>query len=1390
MKSAKEMMFSLRSEKIETWFDLGLYIDRIRESRDTPQTEGFNDFERFTEFVAGGIAFITFDLSVDGVSTEIGKYAKSFRKIIKDVPVHFILGKLSNRVGKDIIDPSYKIFEVPEIVGFSKWKHYNDFFHTDLERGSESYNSLILNFWDEVLSITEKLGKYIEENDIRLLFLINACSNPGNVSLALAMVFISEFMGLPVINNNHDFYWEGGNSRIDIATQNLNPGPRDHFFHNSHIGEFFSLIEVLYTWESRSWLQININNFQSQQLIERYGHNPANITEIGTAIDFKYYSGIENGRILDIYKQLFDIFRSKKKYINPLTAKEVISRELMSKENPLPVFIGRRRTLSLKEIINDNFIFIQPTRIVARKKIEINFILIKKLFENKEFSKCFDNNRQLKLTLLITGPIAGGHTEYAERLTSLFSEMLSEIDSRYRNRIFLGFIFSEFDNPNFKGRYEKPISIPELYNIASLVLLPSETEGRGLPIIESSACGTPIFVRRYYPEHVYSAVIGEHLSIEERLKVIEFNNDNIGTEIIDKVADHVLHPQDYMIEAAENKQVVRNRYTLNSMKNDIRNALYKLFLQLCDNSDSMGLAIWALEQHNHITEKDNLDLEKILDTNNRQYLPGYGKMRFMIFLKSLIDPSYFRVEEQRFKGMAMKFASNLVQYNPDPTPLSQEKKHKFFNAVNDIFLYRKGDVPIRIDHSFNYRHRNKKHYPYRDLTFQELTGVITILFNKIASPPPYIEFRNEVRHLINFNQAILQLTNSSELAIDHRKRLKGRLEENVPVALFPGNYINYEMEFFVLQPIRKRLGLKAEEELTAQILELAEDLAPIYVIKHNVPIGLSITADALKSYISSSDNSEMKLLFEYGVCKIIKSNQVTVGVHFEQLGKEALRALRDVKEGSGFIIASGDHSAMMTDLVNIETFHIGRATKILASKIMGIPTGSGYLNWVPAGLRSCLSYPTPVQTSRDFSMALKSSVFKKLSKKYGEEKILEILKKDASTKGSPVMDVLNSLVSDKVSNKGISTSQIMGIYKDGLPWAGAMARVAIKDSRRQWNFSIQARENNETITVPEFCRDFYKKTGKKPNIAWNGGYILNSELVGKLGISASYIGSSLGLVITEKKIVSPPLFNKPAFGIFSNGTLKIERVNCSEGITIVDTNKEIVITKDHYNISDPEDKPCFYDLMYPDEYINGNGHVIFRFSRNVIKDIIHTKKGEKIKLLPVGLTFSFPKRLVPESWDRIEKEAIFKLHFWNDVKHALEAGPMLVENGRVCIDMELEGWKTTNSISTQASRLDYLDMRGPKIAVGLDIDGNLIVLTVNGRIRESVGATHIDMAEILLSKGVVTGMGFDPGGSSTLLVHNKILNISPYNHKYENDIYTLPPEPRAVSNVVIGYSSK
>ena len=91
------------------------------------------------------------------------------------------------------------------------------------------------------------------------------------------------------------------------------------------------------------------------------------------------------------------------------------------------------------------------------------------------------------------------------------------------------------------------------------------------------------------------------------------------------------------------------------------------------------------------------------------------------------------------------------------------------------------------------------------------------------------------------------------------------------------------------------------------------------------------------------------------------------------------------------------------------------------------------------------------------------------------------------------------------------------------------------------------------------------------------------------------------------------------------------------------------------------------------------------------------------------------------------------------------------------------------------------------IPVGIRDKGKPLTLMINGRIRESVGATHFDMKDILLKYSILRAMGFNPGGSSTLLVYGKIMNISPYNKKYEEDIYSLPPEPRFVANAVMGW---
>ncbi|MFP6654805.1 MAG: phosphodiester glycosidase family protein, partial [Myxococcota bacterium] len=496
----------------------------------------------------------------------------------------------------------------------------------------------------------------------------------------------------------------------------------------------------------------------------------------------------------------------------------------------------------------------------------------------------------------------------------------------------------------------------------------------------------------------------------------------------------------------------------------------------------------------------------------------------------------------------------------------------------------------------------------------------------------------------------------------------------------------------------------------------------------------------------------------------------------------ALEILDQVREQEGLIVTSNRHAAMMTDIVNVDRFHMGWVGSPLEAEIMGIPQDSGYVQWVPAGLRFCLAYPTPVQTAADFSRVLRSERYRELCRRRGETEVLAHLRRDAEEKGTPIEAVLQQMDSQSDHSGAVVHSSINGIYDDGHPWAGVIATVDTSAHRMQFRIVTS---DGRPKTVPQIVEDLNRSSDHQVRIAWNGGYILNAELVGKLGIPESYIGSPLGVIISDGRVVCPPLFNKPAFLVYPDGRLAIKRVSCAHGITLSTTDRKVVMGATQRNPDAPGSDPAFYDLLYPHPVVPGDGRVVCRLAGNRIMEIHRTLAGQDLPVVPVGLTLSFPPQQFP-GW-QVGQELEIQLNGWPPLAHAIEAGPLLLGDGRVCIDMVIEGWKTENSIRTQAARLDYTDMRGPKIAIGLDASGGITVVAVNGRIRESVGATHLDMARILESRGMVTAMGFDPGGSSTLVVDGRALNVSPYNHRYESNIYSLPPEPRVVANAVIGY---
>ncbi len=1388
-----QILKELKNERINTWFDLGLFIDRLRE---TPPKASFpGDLDDFKQHIeAGGIGLISFYFTIDGITVEANKYTRVLKNIYPEVNIHYIAGEIHPEA-TDLIDASFTK-EIKEMDGFDNWPLYNKFFKEKLERGSKSYNLLIGEFWKEVLVIVEKLGSYIEEKDINMLYVINVCSNPGNVSLALAVVLISEYFGIPVINNNHDFYWEGGNRKVDITKHGVKQGPRDFFFTNSNVGEFFSIIEVLYPWERRSWMTININRLQYFKTIQTNGHNPANVKQIGTAIDYRSHLNISKRSMIRTFKQVAFIFANKKESVTV----HAVSRNLKSDRSLQPILLGHI-TKHHFDFVNNNIVFLQPTRVISRKSIELNFKLISKLLSQNRFQNKLSENPELKISLIVTGPIPHGQQDYYQFLLQDFSSFLESLPEEFRSKVFLGFLFSEFDKDDFKQKYNVPIDIGRLYHIASLILLPSQTEGRGLPILEAAASGTPIYCRQYEPREVYEEVIGVHLNEKNRLRVLEFKGSKLSRRLINKIIDQVFYPQNNVDDVTHNLNVIKYRYSYKALEINMRDILKDLHFQLNSlSSNDENIRIEEMfSRYKGSTNFRNADLEALMNLQTRHYLPGYGRLSFMIYLKSLIDPSFFRVEEQLIKGRVLNYACEIHNALKEHTKGSNKELPRFFNLVEAIFHYQEGEYNIRHDHAMAYRHRNRKRFAFMDCTYQELIGLVNMIYFEVLQPVRKTSLVISPQFFTNWELALHQLTNSESLGIDNRKRLTQMLKANVPKGYFPGEYIKHEMEYFILQPFRSRLNLSIEEELTEELLiAKKEKLEHSYIFVREPLKNEWFNGTYIIEYIESEREPELTLLYKHGLVEIIKTQQWCNGVHFPQMGPDALKVLRRIKEDNGFLVTNGEHASMMSDIIGIDHFHIGKAKDPMTAKILGIPQDSGFIQFVPAGVRTTLAYPTPIQTSKDFDDAIKSSLFVQLSKKYGEKKLFRMIGEDAEQNGTPIVKLLERL--DQSDNKSkvigdVKYQHVGGIYDDGLPWSGVIGIANTKKTKMIFNAYL-AKEGPKN--VPSLLKEYAKESNNSNaiNLAWNGGYILNPELVGKLGLPGPYIGSPLGLLILDGKVKCPPLFYKPAFIIYKDGTIDILKVSCKNGFTINKGRHHLNFKAEGYNVP-LDNMPSYYDLSYEEESITGNGHVIVRLAGTTVKEIIETGKSQSVKIIPVGVTLSIPKEMFSSELFKLGKSVKLMLAEnvsdgipWENISYAIEAGPMLLENGESVIDMESEGWKTKNSINTQAARLDFTDMRGPKIAVGINQKGVLKVLAVNGRIRESVGATHIDMANILKDQGMKKAMGFDPGGSSTLYINGEIMNISPYNKRYEKDIYALPPEPRFVSNIVLGWLGK
>jgi glycosyltransferase involved in cell wall biosynthesis len=557
----EKQMTVLENFTPEDWADIAVLLDKLWNTKKAPLAP---NCEALLQSFARGTAFITFSFGIDGVSIEISKYAHALDDLYSQSgssSLHLISGNFEAKV-ESILNPSWQRFHVEGINGWDKWdggKWFEGLYKRRMRSHSEASNLLAREIFRQAVSIARRLGAYFQQHEIALAVPVNIASNPGNMALTLGLVLATEILGIYVLNNNHDFYWESGKPSSERDPEEP-PGVRDHFFRNRRNTTFFSLFQDLHPWDGRRWLQVNINARQSRKLIDRYGFPAEKVFKISTYIADAFFEPYGRSDVIYSRLRMAHILSDGEAILRPVAIEDHLSGVGSWMDDQQPIIVGARSGLAVDPQSDDLLLLLQPTRIVRRKRIERNLMLIDALLRKSALRKAFDDNPKRQMILHITGPTPMEHQGDLERVLLAYRKTVRGLTENLADRIFLAFSVGNEWHASFADRQFQPLTIDAIYRMADVVVFPSEAEGRGLPIIESSACGIPIICSRYHHREVFSDVIGEHLPEADQIRYTRFPEGRFSNEFLSNVAALLIHPEEHQDRIEHNRQAVRARF--------------------------------------------------------------------------------------------------------------------------------------------------------------------------------------------------------------------------------------------------------------------------------------------------------------------------------------------------------------------------------------------------------------------------------------------------------------------------------------------------------------------------------------------------------------------------------------------------------------------------------------------------------------------------------------------------------------------------------------------------------------------------------------------------------------------------------------------------------------
>ncbi|HEV8339360.1 MAG TPA: phosphodiester glycosidase family protein [bacterium] len=117
------------------------------------------------------------------------------------------------------------------------------------------------------------------------------------------------------------------------------------------------------------------------------------------------------------------------------------------------------------------------------------------------------------------------------------------------------------------------------------------------------------------------------------------------------------------------------------------------------------------------------------------------------------------------------------------------------------------------------------------------------------------------------------------------------------------------------------------------------------------------------------------------------------------------------------------------------------------------------------------------------------------------------------------------------------------------------------------------------------------------------------------------------------------------------------------------------------------------------------------------------------------------------------------------IVHAIGGGPRLVQDGRISVPFRWESFGEA-----------FSSRRTSRSAIGITAAGKVLLVTVE-KSRGSTGMRLIELARLMREMGAVQAMNLDGGGSSTLVVGGRVVNVPERGQRGVASMLLVVPKP-------------